>query len=150
MRYFAYCTLMDLDTMRAYCPSAEPDGVVYLPDYELAFATYAPGDSRGGCTIRRKPGERLYGVVYTVPDEEASLLQRKSGVAEGWYTSEILTLIRPEGGKVEAFTLVIPREGDNFSPSLSYVAPITVGARAYHLPPDYIDKLETIIASAVA
>jgi len=150
MLYFAYCTLMDVEGMRAYCPSAQPDGLVYLQDATLAFAAYSPDGTRGGCTYHTQPGARLYGLLFDVPDEELNSLSRKSGVAEGWYAMVPVSLVRLDGRPIDAFTLIIPDEKGPFRPSANYIAPIVRGARQINLPLSYQAELESLIAAVLA
>ena len=49
--YFAYGTLLDVDTMRIHCPTAEPIGIMRLPGYRLGFTACAAEPSTGGPTL---------------------------------------------------------------------------------------------------
>ena len=147
MFYFAYCTLLDIEETRKYCPTARPAGVMRLPGYRVGFATYSPNPSEGGCTLEKAPGKDLYGVLYEVAEEEMRTLDRASGVEKNYWTRIAIVLINGRDESVPAETYMIPRPFGPYHPPKSYTRPILTGARAFHLPEDYIAELERIIKS---
>lgn len=147
MLYFGYCTLLDADGMRKYCPTARFEGVAWLPDSTLSFGAYSKGSPLGGCTLERAPGKVLFGALYEVVPEELADLDRASGIDHGWYRREPVVVTTASGGKSSAVTYVLVEAGWPFAPSEQYVAPIVRGARALRLPEEYIEELGAIIHS---
>ena len=121
-----------------------------LPGYRVSFATYSPNPSEGGCTLEKAPGKDLYGVLYEVTEEEMRILDRASGVDKNYWTKIDSVLINGRGEEVPAETYMIPRPFGSYQPPKPYTRPILTGARAFHLPEDYIAELEEIIRSAQA
>ena len=68
--YFAYGTLLGVDEMRKYCPSADRMGVAFYAGHWLEFWAYETGTAGVGCHLVDAPGKSAYGVVYRVPQEE--------------------------------------------------------------------------------
>ena len=85
MRYFAYCTLLDLAEMRKFCPGAEPTVVASLSGYRVVFGRYPAGSEGGGCQLEAAPGHEIYGLIYELSADEFDQLDRISGVDRGYY-----------------------------------------------------------------
>jgi gamma-glutamylcyclotransferase (GGCT)/AIG2-like uncharacterized protein YtfP len=150
MLYFAYCTLLDVDEMRRYCPSAVPTVVARLPGYRVGFARYSRGDSGGGCNLEEAPGEELVGLLYEMSPAAIETLDSIAGVDKGYYRKIDISVVGDDAQEIPAITYVIPEPGGPFQPSADYTRPILAGARALQLPPAYIRKLENIVRSAQA
>ena len=148
MIYFAYCTLPDIEGMRAYSPTAEPIGVARLPGFRLSFSTYGPGSAEGGCNLEGAAGRETWGVLYEVTAEELELLDLVAGLDKGFYEKVDVVVIDEDNEEVPALTYVIPEPGGPFHPSAAYTRPILVGARALELPQAYIADLEKTIEAA--
>ena len=151
-RYFAYCTLLDHDEMRRFCPNAVPVGVGRITGYRVGFAGYTADGARGGCQLLDEPDHTVFGLVYELSETEAAHLDDISGVGQGFYTRiEVAVDMLSDGGAALAcVTYVIPQPVLDFRPSTEYVRPILAGARALQLPDEYIAELEATIAAAVA
>lgn len=149
MIYFGYCTLLDTEEMRKYCPTAKPIGVGRLSDYRLCFSTYSRDSSvQGGCNLEKAIGEEMLGLLYEVTPEELDGLDEISGVHKNYYERITVTVVTEDGKEMPAVTYVMPEPGGPFHPPAAYTRPILVGARALQLPQEYISKLEKIIRSA--
>jgi len=148
MLYFAYCTLLDNEEMKKHCPTAKPQGILRLPGYRLSFATYSPNPSEGGCTLEKVKGHDLYGVLYEVTTQEMEALDLASGHDRGCWKRIKVELIGLKQEKVTADTYLIPNPCGPYHPPASYTEPILRGARAFHLPQEYIGELERIIEAA--
>ena len=53
--YFAYGTLLEMDEIHKYCPTAEALGVFRLKGFRLGFAACGPDPASGGCTLFEDP-----------------------------------------------------------------------------------------------
>ena len=148
MIYFAYCTLLEVEGMRKYCPTAEPIGTARLPDYMLSFATYSASGTDGGCNLENAVGRETWGVLYEVTPEELQALDLAAGLDKGYYEKIDVVVIDKDGAQISAVTYVIPQPGGPFRPSSAYTRPILVGARDLELPGEYIADLEKIVESA--
>jgi gamma-glutamylcyclotransferase (GGCT)/AIG2-like uncharacterized protein YtfP len=146
--YFAYGTLLDINGMKKYCPSAESLGVMSLKGYRMGFAVCGADPSVGGCTLVEDPGNTMYGVLYSLPAKELAELDAASGVDKGLWATIKITLINDKGQKVPANTLTIPDPAGLYRPPETYTTPILVGARAWPLSSAYIKQLEEIIRNA--
>ena len=146
--YFAYGTLLDINGMKKYCPSAEPLGVMSLKGYRMGFALCGGDPSVGGCTLAEDPGNTMYGVLYSLPAKELADLDAASGVDKGLWATIKITLTNDKGQKVPANTLTIPDPAGPYRPPETYTHPILAGAAAWTLPEGYIKQLKEIIRKA--
>jgi hypothetical protein len=146
--YFAYGTLLDINGMKKYCPSAEPLGVMSLKGYRMDFALCKADPSVGGCTLVEDATNTMYGVLYSLPAKELADLDAASGVDKGLWTTIPITLISDKGQKIPANTLTIAEPAGPYRPPETYTAPILLGAKAWPLPAAYIKELEEIIHKA--
>ncbi len=146
--YFAYGTLLDINGMRKYCPSAEPLGVMSLKGYRMGFALCGADPSVGGCTLVEDPGNMMYGILYRLPAKELADLDAASGVDKGLWSTIRITLTNKRGQRVPANTLTIPDPAGPYQPPETYTRPILLGARAWPLPEGYIKQLEDLILNA--
>lgn len=149
-RYFAYCTLLDRDEMRRFCPDARATETGTIEGWRVTFAAHGLGGSGGGCHLVADPGHVVHGLLYEMDDATLAQLDAISGVGQGMYRSIDVTVATGTGEAVGAITYVIPSPKGPFQPSAAYVRPILTGARATGLPADYIAELEDLVATSVA
>jgi gamma-glutamylcyclotransferase (GGCT)/AIG2-like uncharacterized protein YtfP len=148
MLYFAYCTLLDVDEMKKYCPTAEPAGIGSISGYRLCFATYSRESTGGGCNLEEAAGEEMLGLLYEMSAEALDALDSIAGVDKGYYKKIDVVVTGQDGEGIAAITYVIPEPGGPFRPSAAYTRPILAGARALQLPAEYVAGLETTIEAA--
>ncbi len=146
-RYFAYCTLLDTEEMRKFCPNASPTVVARLSGYRVAFAHYGMDDPGGGCNLDEETGHEIYGLVYEMSDEEYDQLDRISGVDRGYYQRVELALVADDG-ELTASTYIMPNPGGRFQPTKAYTRPILAGAAALSLPAGYQAELNETVRAA--
>lgn len=149
-RYFAYCTLLDRDEMRRFCPAAQATETGTIEGWRVAFAAHGLGGSGGGCHLGAEPGHVVHGLLYEMDDETLAQLDAISGVSQGMYKQIDVTVTTASGSTVEAITYVIPSPVGAFQPSFDYVRPILAGARATRLPAGYVAEIESLVEESVA
>lgn len=146
--YFAYGTLLELDEIHKYCPTAESLGVFRLKNFRLAFKACGPDPTRGGCTLVEDPGNIMHGILYKMPLAERQNLDKVSGLDQGLWAVRDIILLDSHAKSVAASTYVIPNPSGPHAPPASYTRPILSGAKAIPLQADYIAQLEAIIRKA--
>jgi hypothetical protein len=146
-KYFAYGTLLDVEHMRHYCPTATPVGLMRLSGYELDFAK-CPGGERGGCTLRPVEGAELWGIQYEMSASDHHQLEEISGIPTGDWARQPVVVQDENGASIETSTFIVPNSPGPFAPPDSYVAPILRGAVENHLPAEYVARLRELISDA--
>lgn len=127
-----------------------------VEDFELAFDVYSTGRGCAASDIMRKPGGKVWGVLYEVPDY---LIDRKSAGArertsfdaiegEGTnYKHETIEVRTPDGQVVQALTYTVIAPNPSLKTNLAYVRHIIAGLRERDVPGDYIAKVKAIAAA---
>jgi len=147
--YFAYGTLLELESMHRCCPAAESLGIYRLKDFRLGFKTCGPDATVGGCTLVEAPGNVMQGILYKMPLEESRRLDEASGLDKGLWAELGITLWDKNDHAIAARTYVIPNPSGPYVPPDSYVRPILAGASKIPLESAYIEQLEAIIKGDV-
>jgi gamma-glutamylcyclotransferase (GGCT)/AIG2-like uncharacterized protein YtfP len=79
--YFAYGSNMNPDQMKTRCPSAEAICPAKLKNYCLAERLYADIDP--------EEGSNVYGVLYSVPEDEMKKMDRHEGAPRTYKRIEV-------------------------------------------------------------
>jgi len=146
MNYFAYGTLLDLETMKKTAPSARSLGVMRLDGYRLAFSRCADGKS-SGCTLEAAPDAVTYGVQYELSDHDMAKMD--AGAVSGdllWHHKPV-TLIDANGNRVESVTYIVAGDAPVSHPTDDYVRPIIKGLKDLPFPGDYAAATQRRIVS---
>ncbi len=127
-----------------------------VDDYELAFDVWATKRNCAAANIVRKPGVKVWGVLYEVPDslisrETAKALGRRSLDAiegEGTnYKCGTIDVRRPDGRIVRALTYTANSPKAGLRTSLEYVGFIVEGLRKRGVDENYIARVKDIAAA---
>lgn len=77
--YFAYGSNLDEGQMLERCPGAKSMGHAVLPNHELTFGGFSHTWSGAVASVRRAPGKSVDGVLYRIPVEDLTRLDRAEG-----------------------------------------------------------------------
>jgi hypothetical protein len=147
--YFAYGTLLDVPSMKAFAPSAEPVGLMRLDGYSMDFAeTHQKG--KGGCWLRPDPQGAVWGLQYALSDEDMARMDVASGVPAGLWVHLPVTLTDAQGNHAQSVTYTIPNDPPPFRPGPDYVGKILAGLAALPFPETYAAQVRARIAAATA
>lgn len=149
MLYFAYGSNMNFKQMRERCPSARFVCTARLDDFELAFTWYSQSRKSGVADIVEKKGEQVWGVVYQIDELDLGRLDTCEGYQAGRESNAYRRVERTvfTGDDTNQphtiFTYEVDRKKE-CKPSEEYKRLIIEGARYWHLPEEYISKLESL------
>jgi hypothetical protein len=132
--YFAYGSNMDPRQMQERCPGAKPVGKARLKGWEFAIS------ERGVATIERSEGHVVHGVLWKIAISHEVTLDRKEGVARGFYGKFQLPCYSARGQCRPALVYIDPLK-DYGRPAKNYLDKILFGAYYFKLNPAYIDQL---------
>ena len=128
--YFAYGML----TNPRHMPGAEAVGAATLPNHSFEFYQYAD--------VVPAPGERVHGVLWQIPRELLSQLDRVEGVP--WLYNRKTVPVRAGGQRYEAYVYTMTpaaREAvKDRMPSKNYVRTLGQGYAQFGLPGDQINR----------
>lgn len=124
-----------------------------VEDYELAFDVQSSGRGCAASDIVRKPGAKVWGVLYDVPEhlihrETAKARKRKSFdqiEGEGTnYKRETIQVRRQNGDIATALTYTVRNPKPGLKTNIDYVGHIVRGLRDHKVPDEYIAKVKAV------
>jgi hypothetical protein len=127
-----------------------------VDDFQLAFDVWAAGRGCAAADIQAKPGSKVWGVLYEIPDY---LIRRATAhekgrkamddiEAEGTvYRRETISVRQPDGQVTTALTyrVISPQKG--LETALEYVGYIVKGLRDHGVSDEYIASVKQIAAA---
>jgi cation transport regulator ChaC len=127
-----------------------------VEEFELAFDVQSTGRGCAASDIVRKPGGKVWGVLYEVPDY---LLSRKTAKAKGRksfdeiegegknYKRETIEVRRSDGEISSALTYTVRSPNPQLKTNVDYVRHIVRGLRQRGVSDEYISKVKAIAAT---
>lgn len=140
--------------MRERCPSAMFVCIAKLKDYRLAFTRKSIKRGCGVADVVFESGSDIWGVVFQIDERDIGNLDSKEGYVPGRsgnaYT-RIECHVYEDGDEqkpIVAMTYVVTEKQDNVPlPNVEYRRQLVEGAIYWHLPGEYVQRLEAITAS---
>lgn len=156
-QYGSNCSESEINSDNRLCGDARfVDIAETLEDFELAFDVQSTGRGCAAADIVRKPGAKVWGVLYEIPDW---LIDRKSAKArrrksfdeiegEGTnYEREMIEVRRRDSKIVSALTYTVKCPKAGLRTNIEYVRHIIRGLRERGVPNTYIRKVKAIAAA---
>jgi Gamma-glutamyl cyclotransferase, AIG2-like len=156
-QYGSNCLDSEINSKNRLCGDAQfVDIAETVEDFELAFDVQSAGRGCAASDIVRKPGGKVWGVLYEVPDY---LIGRKAAKArrrrsfdeiegEGTnYKRETIRVCRTGGVIVPALTYTVKCPKPGLKTNIDYVGHIVCGLREHRVSDEYIAKVKAIAAA---
>ena len=146
MLYFAYGSNLDWQEMRECCPSARFLCLAMLKDHKMTFPWKSTKRCCGVASVKTCQGQNVWGVIYEIDAKDIPRLDRKEGVNSGAYERkerEVYAVGDEQRPLTVAIYLAQPQDNPP-KPNDAYKKLIVEGARFWRLPPDYVQRLESI------
>jgi len=131
---FFYGLFMDVDLLKDKGLNPSNPELVCVEGYGLRIGERA--------TLEASAGERAFGSIMELDDEELAVLYGEKSVAD--YVPEQLVATGMQGKSLEVTSYILPMEEVTGSNS-EYAGLLALAARKVGLPDDYIDEIETWI-----
>jgi hypothetical protein len=158
-RYFAYGSALDPAHVAEWAAEhgyardlLDDASPAVLDDYELVLTVPSKYWMGAVGTLEPRPGATVYGVLFTLRDEQADAVRHKEGVATGLYREiEVESRLWTPGGDdatlqlntAAAFVVAEGRAVQNPpAPSQRWVDIVVAGAQARGLPELWIAELK--------
>ena len=142
---FAYGSNMCSGRFRDYGVSpAGPGASALLTGYHLLFNKQST-DGSGKANVETSEGSHVWGVLYTIPDED---LQKLDDGELGYHRAPLPVHVS-DSADIQAWVYIAstPSNDPILRPYTWYKRFLVEGAREHALPADYIANLETIAAT---
>jgi gamma-glutamylcyclotransferase len=156
MLYFAYGSNLDATQMRLRCPEARHVGKARVDDYRFCFPVWSRIRQSGLISIEPSAGDRVWGVLYELPDGDLPRLDHREGydpdrsASRNAFNRVGVKVSRRHGKTAQAETYVARPAMEPRLPSADYIAFLVQLATACGLPEDYRAKLRGVRVAALA
>nr|XP_057902679.1 gamma-glutamylcyclotransferase a [Doryrhamphus excisus] len=147
--YFAFGSNLLKERLQLANPSATFFSTAQLKDYKLDFGLWGANVGNnwhgGVATIRESPGSEVWGVVWTLNNDNLGSLDEQEGVGDGQY-SPLEVLVESSHGPIMCRTYQM----NNFHaclPSPQYKHVVCRGAEQNGLPVEYRSRLQAVEAN---
>lgn len=144
--YFAYGSNMLRERLARRCPRARAVGPATLKNHRLTFDKFST-DGSGKGAYESAQGERLFGVLWALPETELPALDRAEGVGHG-YERVTTEVVQGGGEMMQATTYRATDCRPGLRPYDWYLDLVIAGAEQQGLPDGYIDRLRATPSEA--
>jgi gamma-glutamylcyclotransferase (GGCT)/AIG2-like uncharacterized protein YtfP len=141
MYLYAYGSLLSLDLLRQFCPSATFVMLADLPNFQVQFRVYSEKRQGGSSCIVEAPGNLVRGVIYAIKKAEIHDLDILERVHQEVYTRETFLVLGQDNEWYEADLYRPTNPKGPYTPAKSYLDDMIEGAKAHGLDPEYSEKL---------
>jgi gamma-glutamylcyclotransferase len=141
--YFAYGSNMSYEQMKERCPDSKYVGVARLNGYKLDFTKMSTIRGGGVADIVEAEDDCVYGVLYSIADEDLAKLD----VKEQGYTKQIVSCFKYDdlldynplkGTNIDALVYtVVNKSASTIPPSMEYLKIILDAAFSHMFPTKY-------------
>lgn len=132
--YFSYGSNMAPAGMEERCAAPSVLGIATVPGYRFRIA------KRGYATMVPDPGSLVYGLLWSLTDEDFTDLDQYEGVPAGHYTRTTIPVqFRGKPLEAQVYLAADPLPG---TPRPGYLEMVIQAARDLGLPAEYIASLE--------
>lgn len=145
MQYFSYGSNMSILRIMQRAPSVKKVAIGYLAMHRLKFHKVSNKDGSGKCDVHETGivEDRVYGVVYDIPEYEKKQLDKEEGLGNG-YDEKVVQVMLANGGVIDAITYVATNIDASLRPLDWYKEHVMRGARQNQLPVSYVKEIEAV------
>lgn len=143
MRYFAYGSNLDVESMQDRCPHARVLSPGCLKGFRLAFTWHSTGWSCGVADVVESAQDEVWGLVYTLTPADLDALDRYEGYPRCYGRSQ--TTIQTGKATLEnVWVYAVCEKAGFISPSRPYLNIIKLACVDYGFPDAYARMLGNI------
>lgn len=139
--YFAYGSNMFSKRMLERIPEAVFDEIACLSGWRLVWDKISK-DGSGKANLQKEENGKVWGVVYRIPAEKTSKLDKVEG---GYQRIDVEVQLRNQDKRL-VFTYVSEKRDANLVPYAWYKALVLEGAQEHSLPNEYIELIKQVVA----
>jgi len=134
---------MDQMQMKERCPDSVLSGKAVLHDYKLEFTIYSPKRKCGCADVVKKPGSKVYGLLYKLTNSDLKKLDGFEG-CPNYYRRVTVCVADFSGAEIKAVSYeVADKSKESLSPSTDYLNLLISAAEDFEFPASYIKYLNS-------
>jgi len=140
MKFFVYSDSLNPTQLKRRAPEHQFVCKAYLEDHAIQFCRWSSQWRCGLGSVVPSPGERVWGVVVEITEEDLKLLDEFEGeVPEGAFRHLPVTVVTEEGEKMLVTAHAATPIG-KFKPKEHYLEWVLKGVRHWKLPGECVEK----------
>jgi len=145
MKLFLYADNLNSTQLKRRAPEHQFMCKAYLPDHTLHFCRWSSQWRCGLASVTPTPGERVWGIVCEVTDEDLKLLDEYEGeTPQGAYRHLQMTVVTEQGEKLLVTTHAATPIG-KFKPKEHYLEWVMKGLKHWQLPAECIEQWQSFM-----
>ena len=145
MKFFLYADNLNPTQLKKRAPEHQPVCKAYLPDHTIQFCRWSSQWRCGLGSVRPSPGERVWGIVLEITDEDLKLLDEFEGdVPAGTFHHLPVTVVTEEEEKVLVTTHAATPIG-KFKPNAHYLDWVIKGVKHWQLPDECLEMWQSFM-----
>jgi gamma-glutamylcyclotransferase len=144
MKFFFYADNLNPTQLKRRAPEHQFVGLAYLQDHTLQFCRWSSQWRCGLASIAPSPGERVWGGVFDITDEDLKLLDEfEEDVPQGAFQHLPVTVVT-EGDEKIIVTTHYAKPIGKFKPKDHYLDLVIKGVKHWKLPEECLQKWESL------
>ncbi|TWU58585.1 hypothetical protein Poly51_13640 [Rubripirellula tenax] len=134
--------------MRARVTGVVPVDIGFVSGRRLAFHKRGiDGSGKADATVTGNPNDRVWGVIYSLPEHQKEILDGYESVGVGYDCENAMVQTQRNSIRASIYTARFEAIQADLSPYSWYLAFVLLGAIANRLPAEYLQSLRRINAS---
>ncbi|WP_447976578.1 gamma-glutamylcyclotransferase family protein [Candidatus Nitrospira bockiana] len=143
MKFFFYADNLNPTQLKRRAPEHKVLGKAYLPDHTIHFCRWSSQWRGGLASVTPSPGERVWGIIADVTDEDAKLLDTFEEEVPPNAFRQVQVTVMTEQGDKELVTTHIATPIGKFKPKEHYLDWVTKGVKHWKLPDECVAMWES-------
>ena len=148
MQFFFYADNLNPTQLKRRAPEHRYLTTAYLPDHTISFCRWSSQWRCGLASVTPSPGEKVWGIVAEITDEDLKLLDEFEGdVPSGAFRHVPATVVTDKGEKILATTHAATPIG-KFKPKEHYLDWVIKGVKHWKLPDEALQMWQSFMPRA--
>lgn len=139
MNFFLYADNMNPAQLKKRAPEHRFVCKAYLPDHTIHFCRWSTQWRCGLASVTPSPGERVWGIVVEVTDEDRKILDEFEGDLPPGAFHHVSVTVITEGGEKLLVTTHAATPIGKFKPKEHYLDWVMKGVTHWKLPDECVD-----------
>jgi gamma-glutamylcyclotransferase (GGCT)/AIG2-like uncharacterized protein YtfP len=144
LNYFAYGSNMSIKRLSTRIREFIPVGIGSIERYKLTFHKASKdGSAKADCYFTNNLSDIIWGVIYSIPEDQIAKLDKAEGYKSGYDKKEIVVQMI-DNTTLDVFTYFATAIDDMLHPFDWYKFHVLHGAKENSLPAWYIQQIQKI------
>lgn len=146
MKFFVYADNLNSTQLKRRAPEHRFVAKAYLPEHTITFCRWSSQWRCGLASVTPEPGERVWGVVLEITDEDLKLLDEFEGEVPANAFRHVPVTVITEAGEKELVTTHAATPIGTFKPKEHYLDWVLKGVTHWTLPDECVEKWQSFLA----